>query len=71
MQFLGVVGRARRCATTCAGDGPDSADNRGGAAVAGFRRGRRHFCCGAEATPGLSVHCCERAAVFGLVEDVR
>ena len=59
---VGEVGRARRCATTGARNGPDSVDNRGGAAVAVYRRGRRHFCCGAEATPGLSVRCCEHAA---------
>ena len=35
VQFLGDVGRARRCATKGAGDGPDSADNRVGAAVGG------------------------------------
>ena len=55
---LGAVGRARRCATTGAGDG-DSADNRGCAEVTVYRR---HFCCGAEATLGFAVHCCEHAA---------
>ena len=43
VQFLCEVGRARRCATTGAGDGPDSTKNRDGAAVAVCRRGRRHL----------------------------
>ena len=43
-------------------DGPDSTENRDGAAVAVCHRARRHSCCGVEANPGFGVHCCEHAA---------
>ena len=50
VQFLGEVGRARRCATTGAEDGPDSV-NTVEVPQLQFTDSRRHSCCGTEANP--------------------